>query len=196
MRRKQGGIAMNFEPPQSEQELEFILRTAYEFVLKSRSDEALAICNWLIEEQKTATAGYRQRAVVLEYMGNVPDAISDLEHVVSRDSREPADFHALGILYFKLGEMAQAEAAFTSSLALGKAARSGYYKNSCHIFRAEVRLKLKDYKEALVDAQTLPDLYSTQLPGIGMRSKEKIIADAERELSLKEQLRPQLDRKI
>jgi tetratricopeptide (TPR) repeat protein len=173
---------MNFERPQSEQELESILRTAYELILESRGDEALAVCNWLIAEQKTATAGYRQRAAVLEYMGNVPDAISDLEHVISRDSREPADFHALGILYFKSGEMARAEAAFTSSLALGKAARNTYYKNSCHIFRAEVRLTMRDFKEALVDAQILPDLYSTNLPGIGMRSKEQIIADAEREL--------------
>lgn len=175
---------MNFERPQSEQELESILRTAYELVLKGRSDEALAVCNWLIEEQKTATSGYRQRAAVFEYMGNVPDAISDLEHVISRDSREPADFHALGILYFKIGEMAQAEVAFTSSLALGKAARNRYYKNSCHLFRAEARLRLTDYKAALADAQTLPDLYSTHMPGIGMRSKEQIVVDAERELSL------------
>lgn len=179
---------MNYERPQSEQELETILRTAYGLVLENRSDEALAVCSWLIEEPKTAIPGHRQRAAVFEYMGNVPDAIRDLEYVISCDSREPADFHALGILYFKLGEMAQAEAAFTSSLKLGKAACSMYYKNSCHLFRAEVRLKLGNYTEALEDAQALPDLYSTHMPGIGMCSKEQVLADAERELSLRSKL--------
>jgi len=187
---------MNFERPQSEQELESILRTAYELVLKNRSDEALAVCDWLIQEPRTVIPGHRQRAAVWEYIGSVPEAISDLERVIASDSREPADFHALGILYFQLGEMAQAEEAFTSSLALGKAARNTHYKNSCHIFRAEARLKLKDFKKALFDAQKLPDLYSAHLSGVGMRSKEEIIADAERELRFKEQLHPQVDRKF
>ncbi|NVM75250.1 tetratricopeptide (TPR) repeat protein [Duganella sp. SG902] len=174
---------MKFERPQSDHELEVILRAAYDLALKSQSTEALALCSWLIEESTTSVAGHRQRAAVFEYQGNVSDAISDMEFVTSHDPGEPADFHALGILYFKLGGMAKAEAAFTASLELSKAVRNTHYKNSCHLFRAAARLKLTHYQEALADAQALPDQYSTHMPGVGMRSKEHIVVEAERELS-------------
>lgn len=180
---------MNFERPQSEEELEIILRTAYGLALKNQGPDALALCDWLIDAEETAISGHRQRAAVLEYMGNWQGAISDLELVIAGGSREPADLHAIGILYFKSGEMKQAEKAFTSALELGEAARNSHYNNSCHIFRAEVRLKRTHYKEALADARELPNRYSTHIPGTGMRSKEQISAEAERELTRRENSR-------
>ena len=102
--------------------------------------------------------------------------------------------HALGILYFKSGEMALADTAFTSSLKLGAAARNAHYKNSSRLFRAQARLTRMDYKEALADAQQLPDQYAIYVPGLGMRSKEQISVDAERELSRKEKTRFKFDR--
>lgn len=169
---------MNFERPQSEPELEVVLQAAYGLVLKSQDADALALCDWLIEEPGTMMAGHRQRSAVLEYMGHLQNAISDLEFVTSQGSQEPADFHALGILYFKSLDMVKAETAFTQALHLSDAAGNSYYENSCRIFRAEARLKLKNCKEALTDAKELPGRYSTYLPGIGMRSKEQIIAEA------------------
>jgi hypothetical protein len=105
--------------------------------------------------------------------------------VVSRGSQEPADLHALGILYFKSGEMALADTTFTSSPELGAAARNAH-KNSSRLFRAQARLTRMAYKEALADAQQLPDQYAAYMPGLGMRSKEQISSDAGRELSRKE----------
>lgn len=187
-------IAMNFERPTSDQELEAILRAAYGLALKNQSDKALALCDWLIEAQETSMSGHRQRAAVLEYIGNIQDAICDLEFVTSAGSREPADFHALGILYFNLGEMARAELAFTGALELGRAACNTYYKSSSHLFRAEARLKCADYKEALADVRELPDQYSTYMPGVGMRSKEQIAVDAQRELGRQEKSRFKFNR--
>jgi tetratricopeptide (TPR) repeat protein len=186
---------MNFERPRSDQELEAILRSAYGLALNNQSEQALAVCDWLIEVQETSIPGRRQRAAVLEYMGNFQDAISDLELVTSKGTREPADFYALGILYFNLGEMARAEAAFTCALELGRASHFTYYKNSCHLFRGEARLRRADYTGALGDARELPDQYSTHMPGLGMRSKEQIAADAERELTKRENSRFKFDRK-
>ena len=188
------GTGMNLERPQSEAELEAILRSAYGLALKNQGNQALALCDWLIEAQETLIPGRRQRAAVLEYLGKLSEAIIDLEFVVSRGSREPADLHALGILYFKSGEMVLADTAFTSSLKLGAAARNAHYKNSSQLFRAQARLTRMDYKEALADAQQLPDQYATYVPGLGMRSKEQISVDAERELSRKEKTRFKFDR--
>ncbi|MTV40049.1 hypothetical protein [Duganella radicis] len=146
---------MNFRRPRSDQELEAILHAAYGFALNNQNDQALAVCDWLIEAQETAISERRQRAAVLEYMGKLRDAISELEFVISAGSQEPADFHALGILHFNLGEMAQAEVAFTSALEFGRIARNKHYRNSSHLFRAEVRLRRADYKAALADAREL-----------------------------------------
>ncbi|WP_343728927.1 hypothetical protein [Duganella sp.] len=118
-----------------------------------------------------------------------------MEFVTSHDADEPADFHALGILYFTLGEMAKAEAAFTTSLKLSNAVLNTHYKNSCHLFRAAARLKRAHYQEALADAQSLPDQYSTYMPGMGVRSKEHIIVEVERELSRIPKSRPNLNRR-
>jgi tetratricopeptide (TPR) repeat protein len=187
-------IAMNFERPQTDAELEKILRVAYDFALKNQGAKALVLCAWLIEDERTSISGYRQRAAVFEYMGHIPEAISDLEFVISRGSQEPADFHALGILYFDAGHMTAADAAFTRSLEMGAVANNAYYKNSCHLFRAEARLKGMEYEEAFADAQVLPDRYSTHMPGMGMRSKEQIMADAERELARVEKSRFKFNR--
>jgi len=184
---------MNFKRPRSDRELEAILDAAYGLALNNQNDQALALCDWLIEAQETAIPGHRQRAAVLEYMGKLQDARSELEFVISAGSQEPADFHALGILHFKLGELGPAELAFTSALELGHVARNTYYKNSCHLFRAEARLRRADYQAALADARELPNQYATSLPGIGMRSKEQIAADAERELNKKEKSKFKLD---
>jgi tetratricopeptide (TPR) repeat protein len=131
---------------------------------------------WLIEEQTTTTAGYRQRAAVREYLGDIDGAISDLELIIAQESKEPADFHAVGIRYCKVGQTSKAEAAFSDVLEQGRKARNAYYRNSSYLFRAELRWMRMDRAGAHNDAVQLPDGYSTYIPGAGMRSKEQILA--------------------
>ena len=48
--------------PSSETELKAVLDSAYDLACKSRYDEALAVCDWLIQDKTTEVAGYRERA--------------------------------------------------------------------------------------------------------------------------------------
>lgn len=176
---------MNCRRPSSEEDLDALLRTAYGHACKGNYDEALAICNWLIEDKSTELAGYRQRAAVKEHMADVIGATLDLQNVVSRCAREPADFHALGILLLQNGATSEAIDAFGQAVDLGLTENNNYYTNSSLLFRAEAFLKRAAFDEAIADADRLPAGYRTPIPGSGMRSKEQISAEAAAALARK-----------
>lgn len=182
-------MIMNFERPTSEGDLDAILRVAYNHACKRNYDDALAICNWLIEDKDTAVAGYRQRAAVKEHMADVAGATLDLQDVVSRFAHEPADFHALGILLLQSGATLDAIDAFGKAIQLGEAAGNHFYTNSSLLFRAEAYLKRTDFRAALADSARLPGGYKTHIPGSGMRSKEEISSEAETAIARKSKTR-------
>lgn len=169
---------MNCARPSSEEDLEGFLRTAYGHACKGNYDEALAICNWLIEDESTEVAGYRERAAVKEHMADVAGATRDLQNVVSRFTHEPADLYALGILLLQSGATSEAIDAFGQAVEIGVTENNTYYTNASLLFRAEAFLKRADFDEAVADAARLPDGYRTHIPGSGMRSKEDISAEA------------------
>lgn len=176
---------MDLKRPSSESELKAIQKSAYGLACKSKYDEALAICNWLIEEKSTEVAGYRERAAVKEHMGDIEGAILDLQAAVSRFDKEPADFHALGLLLLQNGSTIDAIAAFSNAITLGENSGNHYYTNSSLIFRADAYLKRADYVEALADAEHLPLGYQAHISGSGMRSKEQISVEASAALARK-----------
>jgi hypothetical protein len=91
--------AENEGRPKSEAELDRILGKAYGYATKHEYPQALKICDWLIQDHPTEIAGYRKRAAVREHMGDIDGAICDLQHVISSNSTEPADFYGLGLLH-------------------------------------------------------------------------------------------------
>jgi len=194
MRRKQGReIAcadMNRKRPSSENELKTIQKMVYGLACKSKYDEALGICNWLIEDKSTEVAGYRERAAVREHMSDIEGAIHDLQCVIARFNEEPADFHALGLLLLESGAATLAIDAFSRAISLGEKADNNYYTNSSLLFRAEAHLKLANFTEALSDAERLPPRYQAYLPGSGMRSGEQISAEASAALARKLKRKP------
>jgi tetratricopeptide (TPR) repeat protein len=169
---------MNCARPSSEEDLDGLLRIAYGHACKGNYEEALAICNWLIADESTELAGYRQRAAVKEHMADVASATLDLQYVVSRSAHEPADFYALGILLLQGGATSEAIDAFGRAVEIGAAENDTYYTNASLLFRAEAFLKRADFDEAFADAARLPDGYRTHIPGSGMRSKEEIASEA------------------
>ncbi len=168
----------NFKKPSSESELEAVLKSAYGLACKSQYDQALAICDWIIEDSSTEVAGYRQHAAIKEHMSDIEGAILDLQAVISRFNREPADFHALGLLLLQSGATVDAIDVFSRAINLGEEADHHYYTNSSLLFRADAHLKRADFVEALKDIGHLPSGYQAYLPGSGMRSKEQIFAEA------------------
>jgi tetratricopeptide (TPR) repeat protein len=172
------GVDMNRKRPSSESELKAIQKLAYGLACKSKYDEALEICNWLIEDKSTEVAGYRERAAVKEHMSDIEGAILDLQAVISRFNKEPADFHALGLLLLQSGATIDAIDAFNKAISLGEMTGNNYYTNSSLLFRADAHLKRADFAEALADAGRLPPGYQAYISGSGMRNKEQITAEA------------------
>lgn len=169
---------MHFERPVSEEDLDSIVRNAYGLACKRKYHDALAICNWLIEEKTTKVAGYRQRAAVKEHMADINGAIQDLQYVLSCFDKEPADFHALGILLLQNGETQEAIKVFGKAIDIGESTDNHYYTNSSLLFRSEAYLKRTDFNEAISDTLRLPEGYKTYISGSGMRSKEEIYSEA------------------
>jgi tetratricopeptide (TPR) repeat protein len=169
---------MEFHRPTSESELDALLKTVVIRVLERKYPEALAICDWLIEDPATAVAGSRERSTVQELMGEAGAAIADLNKVIESGTVEPADFHALGILPLKNGDTAAAVESFTCAIDYGAQRQFNYHTNSSLLFRAEAFLKLTDYENALKDASRLPESYEAHVAGQGMRSKKAIISEA------------------
>lgn len=169
---------MEFTRPTSESELDAIVKAVVRRVLDRKYPEALAICDWLIEDPATVVAGYRERSTVKDLTGDAEAAIADLNKVAELGTVEPADFHALGILLLKNGDTAAAVENFTRAIYHGAQQQFNYYTNSSLLFRAEAFLKLTDYENALKDASRLPESYEAHVTGQGMRSKKAIISEA------------------
>lgn len=180
---------MNQNRPTSENELGTVLKSADDFASKFQYDEALNICNWLIEDPSTEVAGYRQRAAIKEQMKDLNGAIHDLQSATSRFDKEPSDFHSLGLLLLQNGATVLAIDAFGSAIALGEEANYHYYTNSSLLLRADAHLKRTNFAEALADVMRLPTGYQVYIPGSGMRTKEQISAEASMSLEKKAKMR-------
>ncbi|MEO6146340.1 MAG: tetratricopeptide repeat protein [Sulfuriferula sp.] len=166
-------------------ELDRILKKAYDYACKTDYQTALEICEWLIQEKSTEMAGYRKRASVREHMGNFDGAISDLQHVVSFDAKEPADFYGLGLLQLQQGFTAPAVDSFSKAIELGSNTGFHYYTQGSLLFRAEAYLKLCEFEKAIEDCSALPTDYKTYVSSAGMRSKEDIFNEANAALKAK-----------
>jgi tetratricopeptide (TPR) repeat protein len=164
--------------PKSEDELASILKTAYNYACSENYEKAIELCDWLMQDFSTEIAGRRERAAVKTRMGDIDGAIIDLQYVVKADGLEPADFHALGMLLLRHGSTVEAIERFDQAVKVGEAAGHHYYTNSSLLFRAEAKLRICDFDEALKDVSGLPDGYKAYFSGAGMRSKENIADEA------------------
>lgn len=180
---------MELKRPESEDELDAMIRSSHSLAAAGRYDDALAVCAWLMEDAATHVAGLRQRAEVKQAMQDLDGAIADLQSVVALFPHEPGDFYFLGILLLKNGSTAEAIRAFGAAIQADAKAGSSYYTQGARLFRAEAYLKNCDYDEAIADATSLPAGCKTHIPGSGMRSREQILGDAAAALERKSKFR-------
>ncbi len=163
-----------FTRPSTEEELQQILRKIDSSTQKGHYHDALAGCEFLIEDSSTKAAGLRERATVFEQMGEMQKSISDLRELIAMDMGEPADLHQLGILVLSFGSAREAVDLFSKTVEVGTKENFHYYTNSSYLHRAEAFLRLGDYAAAEADCAKLPDGYKTYMAGVGMRTKEQI----------------------
>lgn len=165
--------------PTTEADLQVVQRRAYSFAKKGDYASAIALCNWLIENPSTRVAGLRQRAAVYELQGEIEQAIEDLEVVISAEVNEPADMHALGLLYLQMEHNQQAEGVLAKGIATCLAENAPYYLNYCRLLHAEALLRLGKRPPALAALVALPEGYEAYVYGRGMRIKEVMMKEAQ-----------------
>lgn len=107
-----------------------IQNSVHDLACKSRDEEAIALCDWLISEASTEVAGYRERSGVKDQMDDLDGAILDLEAVAARFDQQPRDFYTLGKLLLQSGATKEAVLAFDKAILLGEANDVHYYTNS------------------------------------------------------------------
>jgi len=167
--------------PTNEAELDAVLALVQKHVRQKEMAEALAVCDSLIANEATRLAGYRERAEVRLAMHKPDLAAEDLRSVVDLGSDEPADFHALGIVYLKLGRPRDAANVFASAIDLGEREGFHYYTNSALFHRAEAYRRAGLMKAARADAERLPTAYECFIAPDGVQTKEQLLQRLERE---------------
>lgn len=153
-------------------------RRAYDLAKKGEYESAIALCDWLIESPSTKVAGLRQRSAVLEHKGELEHAVEDLEAVISAEVDEPADMHALGLLYLQLGRDREAEQVLARGIKICLAEEATYYLDSCRLLRAEALLRLGQKELALAELTVLPSGYAAYVYGRGQRDRETMMKEA------------------
>ena len=156
------------------------IRTVQKHTERNEFEEALALCDSLIANSQTQAAGYRERAEVRLAMALPEEAVKDLYELISLDSAEPADHYNLGISLLKTKKPKEAVAAFSEAIELGEKEQFDYYTNSSLMHRAEAYLQLSKWREAEADCLRVPQGYSSFLPGLGVKTREQMLARSER----------------
>ena len=163
--------------PTTELEIQALQRRAYEFAKKGDYESALALCDWLIDSASTRVAGLRQRSAVREHQNEIELAIEDREAVVSARVDEPADMHALGLLYLQVERDREADQVLARGVEVCLREKADYYLNSCRLLRAEALLRLGHKDVALAELEELPSGYTAYVFGRGQRTKEAMIEE-------------------
>lgn len=166
--------------PATELEIEKLQRQAYDLAKKGDYESALALCDWLAEDASTRVAGLRQRSAVREHQGEMESAIEDLEAVISAVADEPADMHALGMLYLQAERDHEADQVLAKGIEICLRENAPYYLNSCRLLRAEAALRVGRKDIALAELGVLPPDYSAYVYGRGLRTKEAMIEEAKK----------------
>jgi tetratricopeptide (TPR) repeat protein len=161
--------------PKNEDELNVVLRRAYDFAKREDYASGLALCDWLIDDADTRIAGLRKRAAIREHQDHIDEAIADLEAVIKTGINEPADAHALGLMYLLQQKYDQATVLLRSGVARCEEAKFDYYLNPCRILLGYSLIRQRDFKEARSILHLLPAGYSTHIYGTGMKSKEDLL---------------------
>ena len=166
--------------PATELEIEKLQRQAYDLAKKGDYKSALALCDWLVEDASTRVAGLRERSAVREHQGEMERAIEDLEAVISAGVDEPADMHALGMLYLQGERDYEADQVLARGIEICARENAHYYLNSCRLLRAEALLRVGRKDIALAELRALPPEYSAYVYGSGLRTREAMMEEAER----------------
>ena len=139
-------------------------------------DEALRLCNEVLEEIPDSTDALRERSFVYRHMRDTRAAAKDLTRLIELGSDEPVDYFDRGDCYIDLGDQEQAIRDLTRVVELGEIHQHRYYTNAAYFFRAYALFAAGRYAEALVDCERLRDGFTFFVGGT-VRTKESLTAE-------------------
>ena len=149
------------------------LNEAYRVATKEKHyDEALAICNALIEAHPSIPWGLRKRAAIYAYMGDFRRAIADITEVIEKGP-ECRDLFYRGWWHFETDAAAEAVADLTMTIDLEEL-DAAYHTESAYFFRALALLRLGRYEDALADCKHVREDFLIHLRS-GRVSRDDII---------------------
>ncbi len=172
----------SFELPKSQVDIDALVNKLHSYCEQKNFTIALALCQHMIIHTSTRMTGYRERAEIWQSMSEHDLALFDLQQLVACGSVEPVDYYNLGIVQLRKTEAKEAVAAFTRGIELGEEHKSSYYTQSCRFHRAAAFLRLGMPKESLEDCNEIEDGYRCFLPAEGMKSKEDLVIQAQKQM--------------
>ena len=142
--------------------------------LQRKHDEALRLCNEVLEEVPDSTDALRERSFVYRHMRDVRAASKDLTRLIELGSEEPSDYVVRGNCYIDMGDQEQAIRDLTRAVELGEIHQFHYYTDLACFFRAYAFFAAGRYAEALADCERLREGYTFFVGGT-IRTKESLM---------------------
>ena len=152
------------------------LEEAMAKTLQRKHDEALRLCNEVLEEVPDSTDALRERSFVYRHMKDVRAASKDLTRLIELGSEEPGDYFVRGDCYINMGDYEQAIRDLTRVVELGEFHQFHYHTDLACFFRAYAFFAAGRYAEALADCERLREGY-TYFVGGTVRTKESLMAE-------------------
>jgi Tfp pilus assembly protein PilF len=145
-------------------ELQKRLNDAYESITKGGDvKHALRVCDEVLEADPTLTYCHRTKARIQAYVGNLDEAITEMDIVIAHSDPKPGNHISRGRWRLKNQDWSGAIDDMTTTLELEKAATSTYYTESAYFFRAVAYMKLGSCDKAIADCSNVRDDYMTYL---------------------------------
>lgn len=154
------------------------LEEAYHFATERKYEEALKLCNKIVDENPGRPDAVRTLVDIYTHMGDYDAASDNISKLVEQGSNEPSDYFTLGRAELFRRNYQNAVKTLTAAIDLGVEHKDHYYSKTCYFLRAEAFLHLHRYQEALADCSRLDDRQNHYFPG-GLRTRAQIVSEAE-----------------
>jgi len=130
------------------------LKEAYDLaVTRGDYDQALAICDALLDTDQGSVEVLKTRAQIYAHSGDFHKAIDDVSTIIDSSTSAPDDYFSRARWHIEVGNPAEALDDLNKVIEIGEEFSFHYYTESAFFYRAVAWLRLGHFKEAISDCQ-------------------------------------------